>query len=242
MKSRFTLIAATALSLLFTLNAAAQGRGGGGAQRTGKQMAAFDPSGYWVAYITEDWRFRMIGPAKGDYARINLNAAGRKVADSWNPDADMASGNQCKAFGAAAIMRVPSRFHITWQDDNTLKVESDAGTQTRIFHFNPTGEPPAEKTWQGYSVASWDLGALKVVTTNMKAGYLRFNGVPYSENATVTEYFDLSPYPGAAGQMLIDTVVVNDPTYLTRRYVVSSHYNKEKDGSKWNPTPCTAKW
>lgn len=241
MNRRFTLIAAIALSLFFVWNASAQGRGGAAAPSTARQMAPFDPTGYWVSYITEDWRYRMMTPPKGDYARVNLNAAGRKVADSWNPDADIAAGNQCKAFGAGAIMRVPSRFHITWQDDNTLRVESDAGTQARVFHFKP-GEPPAEKTWQGYSTASWDRGALKVVTTNVKAGYLRFNGVPYSENATITEYFDLSPYPAGGGEMLFDTVNVTDPTYLTRPYIVSSHYNKEKDGSKWSPTPCTAKW
>jgi hypothetical protein len=139
-------------------------------------------------------------------------------------------------------MRVPGRFRISWQDDNTLRVEADTGQQTRLFHFGPATASTA-RTWQGSSKATWDrLGrSLTVVTTNMRAGYLRRNGVPYSEDATVTEYFDLAPHPGG-GQMLIVTTVVEDPRYLQRSFVVSSQFKKEPDGSKWNPTPCTATW
>jgi hypothetical protein len=138
----------------------------------------------------------------------------RKIADAWDPAADEASGNQCKAYGAAAIMRVPARFHITWQDDNTLRVDSDFGMQTRLFHFNASPSPPGERTWQGYSNAEWQKPAsLKVATTNMRSGYLRKNGVPYSENAAVTEYFDMAPLPGG-GQVLLVTTIVDDPQYL----------------------------
>jgi hypothetical protein len=166
----------------------------------------------------------------------------RKVAGAWDPAADEAAGNQCKAYGAAAIMRVPARFHITWQDDNTLRMESDSGMQTRLFHFNSSLEtPPGERTWQGFSTAQWQKQAsLKVVTNNLRSGYLRKNGVPYSENATVTEYFDMSPLPNGAPLLLV-TVVVDDPQFLQLPFIVSSQFKKEADGSKWDPTPCTAK-
>ena len=149
---------------------------------------------------------------------------------------------ECKAFGAAAIMRVPGRFHVTWLDDNTLGIESDAGMQTRALHFTRPS-PPAERTWQGHSIAQWDNASksMTVTTNNMRAGYLRWNGVPYSENATMTEYLDLSPLPDG-GQLLIVTTTVQDPRFLDRPFVVSSHYKKERDGSKWNPTPCTSRW
>ena len=154
---------------------------------------------------------------------------------------DEAAGNQCKAYGAAAIMRVPGRFHITWQDDNTLRVDSDAGTQTRVFPFAPS-PPPRERTWQGHSVAQWDsTRSLKVLTTNLRDGYLRRNGVPYSENANVTEYFDVTQYPDG-GQLLVVTTIVDDPKFLQRPFVVSSHFKQEKDGAKWNPMPCTSNW
>jgi hypothetical protein len=235
------------------------------APRTPKAAAVFDPAGYWVPLITEDWRFRMVTPAKGDYASVPLNPEGRRVADTWDLAKDEAAGNQCKPYGVGAISRQPGRLHITWQDDNTLKLEYDAGQQTRLLHFG-AGQAPGEKTWQGSSAAEWDLptgrggagnavgaggaqgrgpapngprpGALKVVTTNMKEGYLRKNGVPYSENAVITEYFDrLGPEPDGAVYLLVRTMV-DDPKYLQQPFVTSTHFRLEADSSKWNPTPC----
>src|SRR5689334_14397669 len=238
-----TLLVALMTTLSFTpaLRASAQGRGApNGPPPTAKAAAPADLTGYWVAYVTEDWRFRMVTPAKGDYQGVPLNDQGRKTADAWDPAADEAAGNQCKAYGAGAIMRMPARFHITWQDDNTLKVDSDAGMQTRTFHVSSAAAPPASRTLQGYSNAQWQTPALKVTTTNLRPGYLRKNGVPYGENATVTEYFDLAPLPNA-GQVLLVTTIVDDPQYLQQPFIVSSQFKKEADGSKWDPAPCIAK-
>jgi hypothetical protein len=213
-----------------------------GATASAKASAAVDLTGYWVAFVTEDWRFRMITPRKGDYQAVPMNPQGRKVANAWDPAADEAAGNQCKAYGAGAIMRLASRFHITWQDENTLRVDSDWGTQTRLFHFNAAASPaPGERTWQGYSIGQWEKpSSLKVTTNNLRAGYLRRNGVPYSENAVVTEYFDLAPLP-SGGQALLVTTIVDDPQYLFQPFIVSSQMKKEAGGEKWDPTPCTVK-
>ena|SRR5581483_11492891 len=225
-------------ALVTVICAAAQDRG---AAASPKASAPADLTGYWVALVTEDWRFRMITPRKGDYQAVPLTDQARKVADAWDPAADEAAGNQCKAYGAAAIMRIPARFHITWQDENTLKVDSDAGMQRRLFHFNAPPSSPGAPTWQGDSAAQWEKPAsLKVTTTHMRAGYLRKNGVPYSGNAVVTEYFDTAPLPGG-GQVLLVTTIVDDPQYLRQPFIVSSQFKKEADGSKWDPTPCTAK-
>ncbi|HLI82865.1 MAG TPA: hypothetical protein VKV17_03055 [Bryobacteraceae bacterium] len=213
-----------------------------GAQpQAAKQSAPIDLTGYWVALVTEDWRFRMVTPHKGDYQAVPMTQAARKLADAWDPAADEAAGNQCKAYGAAAIMRLAARFHITWRDDNTLRVESDAGMQTRLFHFGSGAPAAGERAWQGYSRAEWERqGSLKVITTNLRAGYLRKNGVPYSENAVVTEYFDLAPAPDG-GQVMLVTTVVDDPQYLSQPFIVSSQFKKEAGGSKWDPTPCSAR-
>jgi hypothetical protein len=231
--------------------AAAQNRGAS-PPVTAKAAAPIDLTGYWVAFVTEDWRLRMLTPPKGDYQSVPLSPEARKVADAWDPAADERSGNQCKAYGAAAIMRVPGRINLTWQDDNTLRLDTDAGTQTRLFNFGPPPGTPGQRTWQGYSTAQWERpapavgapppmgGSLKVVTTNLRAGYLRKNGVPYSENAVVTEYFDVAQIPGGA-RMLLVTTVVDDPQYLQAPFIVSSQFKKESDGSKWDPTPCTAR-
>jgi hypothetical protein len=235
---------AVLVSAAWLPRAAGQDRGAappaaGGAATAAKASAPVDLTGYWVAVVTEDWRFRMVTPRKGDYRGVPLTEAARKVADAWDPAADQASSNQCKAYGAAAIMRAASRFHITWQDDDALRVDSDYGTQTRIFHF--TVAPAGERTWQGYSLAKWQRPAsLQVATSNMRSGYLRKNGVPYSENAAVTEYFDIAPHPGG-GQVLLVTTIVDDPQYLQQPFIVSSQFKKEADGTKWDPTPCTTK-
>jgi hypothetical protein len=225
------------IALLLLVRAAAQSPAA-----TAKASAPVDLTGYWVAFVTEDWRFRMITPRKGDYQPVPMTPEARKVADAWDPAADQASGNACKAYGAGAIMRLAARFHITWQDENTLRVDSDYGMQTRLLHFDSSASSQGARSWQGDSVAQWDKPAssLKVTTTNLRAGYLRKNGVPYSENAVVTEYFDIAPIPGG-GQVLLVTTIVDDPQYLRQPFTVSSQFKKEADGSKWDPTPCTAK-
>ncbi len=98
----------------------------------------------------------MVTPAKGDYASVPISPAGRALADQWDPDKDTAAGLQCKSYGAAGLMRVPTRLHITWADPNTLKVETDAGTQTRLLHFGTPTPPAGDAGLQGFSLASWD--------------------------------------------------------------------------------------
>ncbi len=96
----------------------------------------------------------MLNAPKGDYYSIPLNAEGKRVADTWDPAKDIAAGKQCLSYGAPNIMREPARLHITWANDSTLKIEIDAGKQTRLFLFGP---PPAagEPSMQGTSVALW---------------------------------------------------------------------------------------
>jgi len=228
--------------------------------------AGVDFTGQWVAVVTEDWRWRMVTPMKGDYASVPLNAEGRRVADGWDLAADNAAGQQCRAFGAGGIMRMPTRIRISWQDPNTLKVETDAGQQTRLLRFVAPGvgavlpaltaysPPPAQRTWQGESKAQWfkqpqsrGLGfgggfapgpaALRVVTRNMLAGYLRKNGVPYSEDAVITEQFNRHDEPNGESWITV-TTIVEDPKYLNQKFITSTDFKKEADASKWSPAPC----
>src|SRR5437867_4116499 len=187
---------------------AQRGRGGQAAPSAARAAAQIDLTGYWVSIVTEDWRWRMVTPAKGDYTSVPLSPEGRRVADTWDLARDKANGEECRAFGAAGLLRLPLRLHITWQDDNTLKLETDSGQQTRLFRFGAVQAPSGTRQWQGHSVAAWSKqpqsdpfglrgnktdpkgGNLKVVTTYMRPGYLRKNGVPYSEETVLTEYFN----------------------------------------------------
>ncbi len=225
---------------------------------TARAAAPFEIAGHWVSLITDDWVYRMITPAKGDVSYVPLNAEGRRLAEAWDPARDEAAGEQCKGYAAPAIMRLPSRVEISCQDDNTLKLDIDTGMQTRLFRFGQA-EPQGARSWQGWSTASWQLsgtteqfypgptslgqikraGSLKVDTTNLRAGYLRKNGVPFSENAFMTEYYTLIDEDDGNQYLVIQTFVA-DPRYLTGHFVRTLQFKREPDGSKRNPVPCSA--
>jgi len=273
-----SIVAAALLIAIGVQPAVAQPRAGATPQ-TPRSAAPIDLTGYWVAVVTEDWRHRMATARKGDFESLPLNPEGRRVANEWNLEADNAAGMQCKAFGVGGLMRQPGRLHITWADDDTLKVEFDAGTQTRLLEFGATQAPSGEPTWQGLSRAEWQRppggnanpvraqignstgpiapggggrgqrggpapsaalaegGALKVSTTGFRAGYLRKNGVPYSEAAKITEYFHRLPDTGSGDWLLVVTTV-EDPRYLNDAFLTSTHFKREPNGSKWHPTEC----
>jgi len=263
-----------------------QGRGAGAATQSPQASAPIDLTGYWVSIVNEDWRWRMVTPPKGDYASVPISPEGRKVADTW----DVSKDGSCLAYGAAGLMRIPTRLHITWENDNTLKIDTDAGQQTRRLVFNKSTAPPVTKSLQGFSIAEWErftppgrgggggggggggqagppggappaagappagraggpppgagapasrFGDLKVVTTQLSGGWLRKNGVPYSEDTTMTEFFDRFAAPDGA-EWLVITTIVADPKYLAQEFVTSTHFRREPNAAKWDPTPCKA--
>ena len=250
--SRFAL-ALVAVCLCASIDARAQRRGGqaAGPPASPRAGAPIDLTGQWVAIISEDWRWRMITPPKGDIVSIPLNLQGQQVAEAWDPGKDEAAGEQCKAYGAPGLMRGPIRMRIAWADDNTLKVDTDYGMQTRLLQFASGATTAGTRSWQGTTTAQWFVrgggrggqryGSLKTVTTNLRPGYLRKNGVPYSERAVFTEYWDVTSLPNG-DRYLINTNVVEDPVYLQLPFETAIHYKLERDTSKWDPTPCDARF
>jgi hypothetical protein len=225
-----------------------------------KASAVIDLTGYWVSIVNEDWVWRMMTPAKGDYTSVPLNAEGKRVTNAWDPAKDQAEGNECKAYGAAGIMRMPERLHISWADDNTLQMEIDAGMQKRLFHFDGSKWRGGEPQLQGDSVATWEKqiqrrsngspfggpepgkgGNLHVITTHLRPGYIEKNGIPYSGDAVLNEHFRVIDVNGAPAYLIL-TSVIEDPTYLTDSFALSSQFKREPDGSKWDPNPCRPMW
>ncbi len=225
-----------------------------------KAAAPFDMTGYWISVVSEDWVYRMLTPAKGDITSgVPVNPEARRVAGEWDIEKDNAAGEACRAFGAAGVMRQPGRLHVTWIDDQTIKMDIEAGTQTRLFSFKPN--EPAAPSWQGLSTAAWQKqrqslgmggggqfpfvgptrpgqgGTLEVVTTNLRPGYLLKNGVPYSESAKMTEYFDVVSFPDGTPWLIV-TTIIEDPKYLAQPYLLSTHFRKEKEPVEWSPRPC----
>jgi hypothetical protein len=268
---RFGSIALCALALAAPA-ASAQAPGGQQGPANAKQAAQFDITGQWVAVVSEDWVYRMVVAPKGDRGSIPINDAAKQVAEQWTPSEGALS---CKAYGAIGVMRMPTRMRIAWQDENTLKMDFDAGQQTRLLRFNSglppigysTSEPPStfrapnvaiEPSLSGYSVAAWhkqrqsrglgfggpptqpnQSGALAVVTTHLSDGYLQSNGIPYSSDAVMREFFNLITLPDGS-EWLVVTSIVDDPKYLTMPWVTSVQFKRERNAdAKWRPTACS---
>ena len=81
---------------------------------------------------------------------------------------------------------------------------------------------------------------MAAVTTKLKPGYLNKNGLPYSANTVITEYWDRLDVPGGDSLLVVSSEVV-DPTYLAQPLWTSTHFKKQNDGTGWNPTPCSAR-
>ncbi len=235
-----------ALVTLGTIPARAQ-RGGAAGQppATPRSSAAIDLAGTWTSVVSEDWPQRMLPARKGDYTRLPLTPAARKVADAWNPAKDEAAGEACRAYGAPGVMRLPGRIRISWQDDRTMKMELEAGTQTRLFYFG--GAPAAAPSTQGRSAAEWiytevapRTGELKVETVGLRPGYLRKNGVPYSADTRVTEYFHRMTAPNGDTWLTVVTEVV-DPENLRDPFVQSTHFKRLAAGAAFTPEACEAR-
>lgn len=220
--------------------------------RSPRERALIDITGQWVSVVNEDWRWRMITPPVGDTSSVPTNAAAREAAVAWDLQRDIAEGNLCRAFGAPGLIRQPTRIRIDWEDDDTLAMAFDAGRQTRLLHF-AGAMAPAQHSRQGFSRASWykqrvtrgvlggggsQGGSLHVVTTHLEPGYLRPNGVPYSDQATMQEYIHTFTLPDGGDSWLIVTTVISDPVYLTQDMIMSTQFKKENSRRGWEPRDC----
>jgi hypothetical protein len=228
-----------------------------------QRFAPVDLTGTWVSVITEDWQVRMLSPPKGDFESLPLTRAARDAANQMDMAQVAAAGRSCEAYGAPIVMREPGRVRISWQDAATLRLETDAGQQTRLFHFDRPASTGGAASLQGDSLAEWQYargfdpvkvaaapvkpgtaapqpsgGRLKVVTSNLAPGFLRKNGVPYSAATIVTEYYNLLVEPSGQPWFVV-TTVVHDPANLAVDYITSTNFRKEGDNAKFKPRPCT---
>jgi hypothetical protein len=252
-----------------------------------QRFPAVDLTGTWVSIVTEDWQVRMITPPKGDFESLPLTRAAQDAANRFDIAQAETAGRACEAYGAPALLRIPGRIRIAWQDASTLKIDADAGEQTRLLHFDATAAAAGAPSRQGFSLAQWQYaggfdpiraaaappagaggraaggraagaagggraggggrgrgplltpngGKLKVMTTALTPGLVRKNGIPYSANTQLTEYFNVLAEPNGT-QWLIVTTIVHDPENFVVDYVTSTNFRKEPDNARWRPQPC----
>jgi len=237
-----------------------------------RRFAPIELTGTWVSVVTEDWHLRMIAPAPGNFENLPLTPAAQAEANAANLDQIEASGLACQAYAAPTIMREPGRVRISWEDADTLRIDTDAGEQVRRLYFSDA-PAPGEPTWQGHSEAEWEYaggfspqraeaqaadggrggrggrgrgaapaapvgGKLIVETSNLRPGLLRKNGVPFSANAEMTEYYNLITEPDGTDWFVV-TTIVTDPENLLVDFITSSNFRREADDANWNPAPCS---
>jgi hypothetical protein len=200
------------------------------AQR-GEGPTGFSLVGLWSGMYHEDELERTDpGPPPGDYTGIPINEAARYHADSWDADLVSVMEHQCIPHNAIYSMRGPANLSVHADIDSSTGqlrayvIDGTFGGATRIIWMDGRPHPSkfAAHTWGGFSTGTWEGDTLKVVTTHIKAGYLRRNGITFNDNATLTEFFDLHD------KYLTVTTLAYDPIYLTEPLLRTESF-------VWNP-------
>jgi hypothetical protein len=202
-------------------------------------FAQMDLVGEWAPQFHEDQPERLGGPAVGDYAGLPINDAASMMADTWSADILAVPEHQCKPHPADYSPRGPANLRI-WKEVDTATQQVIA-LRTHISWQAPEraiwmdGRPHPDEfaphTWQGFSTGTWEGPILKVVTTHLKKGWIRRNGVPRSDKAELTEYFYRH------GDYLTWTVIINDPVYLTEPMIRTSDF-RIAPTQNIGPYPC----
>jgi glyoxylase-like metal-dependent hydrolase (beta-lactamase superfamily II) len=200
--------------------------------------AQIDFSGEWAPRFWEDQPERVPGPEFGDYLGIPISEAARRRADTWDASIQTLPEWQCRPHSADYIWRGPSNLRISKEVDPVSREITAFHAEwlrsvDRAIYLDGRPHPPADAlhTWAGFSTARWDGDMLTVTVTHLKEGYLRRNGLPRSDKATLTEHWIRN------GDLLTVMTIVNDPVYLTEPFVRTTDYELDLR-QQVPPYPC----
>ena len=198
-----------------------------------------DLAGPWGQLFHEDLPERGAGPDIGDYLGLPINDAARLRADSWDASKWTMLERQCEVHPADYAPRGPANMRISSTVDPVSQdviawhttIMWQLPTRTIYMDHRAHPSPNAQHSWQGFSTGEWEGDMLKVTTTHLKEGWLRRNGVPRSEKATLIEYFIRH------GDYLTLVTLVKDPVYLTEAFVRTSNWVADP-GLQLSPFSC----
>ena len=200
--------------------------------------AQVDFSGEWAPRLWEDQPERVPGPELGDYLGIPINEAARLRAESWDASIQTLPEWQCRPHSADYIWRGPSNLRISKEVDPISRETTAFHAEwlrsvDRAIYLDGRPHPPADAlhTWAGFSTAKWNGDVLTVTVTHLKEGYLRRNGLPRSDKATLTEHWIRN------GDLLTVMTIINDPVYLTEPFVRTTDYELDLR-QQVPPYPC----
>jgi hypothetical protein len=201
-------------------------------------MAQMNLSGVWNMTLNEDFPDRLAGPELGDYTGIPLNAAARARAEAWDASLIELPEYQCRVHPpdyapSFAGIRMWEETDKATQNLLAIHLHHFAWGTERTIWMDGRPHPPdyALHTSMGFSTGKWDGDILTVTTTHLKEGWIRRNGVPRSDRATVTEHFIRH------GDNLTWVTVIKDPAYLTETMIRSRDYTFDLTG-QIQPYPC----
>lgn len=188
--------------------------------------AQTDLSGNWGPRYHEDFPERIPGPELVNYLGLPINEAARQWALSWDPSRLTLEEHQCQVHVSPYIYRGPLQLRIWEERDRqtqaliAIKNYISTYEQTRTIWMDGRPHPAdyAAHTWQGFSTGKWEGDMLTVTTTHIKQGWIRRNGLPESDRATLTEHFIRH------GNYLTHISVVTDPVYLTEPLIKSQNF------------------
>ena len=197
-----------------------------------------DFTGEWAPRFHEDQPERVPGPELGDYLGIPINPAARMRGETWEASIQTLWEWQCRPHSADYIWRGPSPVRISKEIDPVSRqltawhAEWLRSVDRQIYmDGRPHPSESAPHTWAGFSTGRWEGDMLTIKTTHLKEGYVRRNGLPRSDTATLTEHWLLH------GDVLTVATIVYDPVYLTEPFIRTTDY--ELDLHQQNPPyPC----
>src|SRR5688572_18030624 len=200
--------------------------------------AQVDFSGEWAPRMWEDQPERVPGPDLGDYLGIPISDAARLRAETWDASIQTLPEWQCRPHSADYIWRGPSQLRISKEVDPVSREVTAYHAEwlrsvDRAIYLDGRPHPPegALHTWGGFSTGRWVGNTLVVNVTHLKEGYLRRNGLPRSDKATVTEHWIRN------GDFLTVATIIYDPVYLTEPFVRTTDYELAL-GQNIPPYPC----
>lgn len=200
-----------------------------------------DLSGEWNPVFHEDQPERIPGPEIGDYLGLPITDAARLRAEAWDADILTLPEHQCKPHPSDYGPRGPANLRIWKEVDRETQqiiawrthISWQAPERTIWMDGRPHPPDWAPHTWQGFSTGQWNGDILTVTTTHLKAGWIRRNGVPRSERATLTEHWIRH------GDQLTLVSIVHDPVYLTEPFIRTTDFVLDLR-QRIEPYPCEA--
>ena len=202
-------------------------------------LAQVDLTGEWNPRFHEDQPERIPGPEIGDYLGLPISDAARMRAEIWDASLLTLPEHQCKPHPSDYGIRGPANLRIWKEIDRESQQLIAYHTHIswmapeRTIWMDGRPHPPdyAAHTWQGFSTGKWDGNTLTVTTTHLKIGWIRRNGVPRSDRATVTEHFIRHD------DHLTVVTIVDDPVYLTEPFIRSTDFILDLN-QQIDPYPC----